>query len=82
MPKHRTGTREELETAQGKLRQREQELATLSDELTKERREVPWDFGLEIGFQQFLDRAPVGAKEGVRMRRHDGYDNAAGAPPS
>jgi predicted dithiol-disulfide oxidoreductase (DUF899 family) len=29
--------------------------------------------GLQLGFQQYLDLAPKGAKEGVRMRRHDEY---------
>jgi Bacterial protein of unknown function (DUF899) len=42
MPKRRTATREEWETARSKLREREQELARLSEKLTKERRQVPW----------------------------------------
>jgi predicted dithiol-disulfide oxidoreductase (DUF899 family) len=39
---------------------------------------TPPDFGLELGYEQFLDRAPFGAKEGVRMRRHDAYNGVAG----
>jgi predicted dithiol-disulfide oxidoreductase (DUF899 family) len=33
--------------------------------------------GLEMGYQQYLDRAPKGGKEGVPVRRHDEYDGAA-----
>jgi predicted dithiol-disulfide oxidoreductase (DUF899 family) len=28
---------------------------------------------LQLGFQQYLDLAPKGAKESARMRRHDEY---------
>jgi predicted dithiol-disulfide oxidoreductase (DUF899 family) len=42
MTKHRTGTREEWQAANTKLREHEQELSRLREELTRERRELPW----------------------------------------
>src|SRR5213080_5190557 len=42
MTEHKTGTREEWLAARMQLREREKELAERNDELTKERRELPW----------------------------------------
>jgi predicted dithiol-disulfide oxidoreductase (DUF899 family) len=42
MTEHKTGTREEWLAARMQLREREKELADRNDELTKERRELPW----------------------------------------
>ena len=39
---HRTGTREEFDSARAKLLEREKELTRADDELTKQRRELPW----------------------------------------
>src|SRR5947209_18996945 len=42
MPEHRIGTREEWEVARAELLKREKELTRMSDELARERRELPW----------------------------------------
>ncbi len=42
MPAHKTGTREEWLTARRKLLEREKEHASQSEELAKQRRELPW----------------------------------------
>jgi predicted dithiol-disulfide oxidoreductase (DUF899 family) len=42
MGEHKVGTREEWEAARGKLLEREEELTNLSDEIARERRELPW----------------------------------------
>jgi predicted dithiol-disulfide oxidoreductase (DUF899 family) len=42
MPEHKIGTREEWQTAREKLLEREKELTRRSDELARERRELPW----------------------------------------
>ena len=42
MAEHEVGTREEWEAAREKLYEREKELTRLSDEVAKQRRELPW----------------------------------------
>ena len=42
MPEHRVGTHEEWEAARTRLREREEELGKLDEEIAKERRELPW----------------------------------------
>jgi predicted dithiol-disulfide oxidoreductase (DUF899 family) len=42
MPDHRIGTREEWDAARGELLAREKELTHMSDELARQRRELPW----------------------------------------
>ena len=42
MPEHRTATREEWVAARAELLQREKELTRMSDELARQRRELPW----------------------------------------
>jgi predicted dithiol-disulfide oxidoreductase (DUF899 family) len=42
MPEHRTATREEWADARAELLKREKELTRMSDELARERRELPW----------------------------------------
>jgi predicted dithiol-disulfide oxidoreductase (DUF899 family) len=42
MTEHKVGTREEWETARNALLEREKELTRRSDELARERRELPW----------------------------------------
>jgi predicted dithiol-disulfide oxidoreductase (DUF899 family) len=42
MAEHRIGTREEWEAARGDLLTREKELTRMSDELARQRRELPW----------------------------------------
>jgi predicted dithiol-disulfide oxidoreductase (DUF899 family) len=42
MTSHRTGTREEMQAESKKLRERQHELSRQLDELTRERRELPW----------------------------------------
>jgi predicted dithiol-disulfide oxidoreductase (DUF899 family) len=42
MPDHKVGTREEYEAARAVLLEREKELTHKSDELARERRELPW----------------------------------------
>jgi predicted dithiol-disulfide oxidoreductase (DUF899 family) len=42
MPEHKVGTREEWQAAREKLLEREKELTHRSDELARERRELPW----------------------------------------
>ena len=42
MTKHTTGTREEWQAANEKLHEREKELSRLREELTRERRALPW----------------------------------------
>jgi predicted dithiol-disulfide oxidoreductase (DUF899 family) len=42
MTDHKVGTREEWEAARNKLAERENELAQLGEEVTKQRRELPW----------------------------------------
>jgi predicted dithiol-disulfide oxidoreductase (DUF899 family) len=42
MPDHKVGTQEEWQTARDELLKREKELTRLNDELTKQRRELPW----------------------------------------
>jgi predicted dithiol-disulfide oxidoreductase (DUF899 family) len=54
MTDHRVGTREEWQAAREQLLQREKELTRLSDELARERRELPWvpvekDYTFEAG---------------------------------
>jgi predicted dithiol-disulfide oxidoreductase (DUF899 family) len=42
MPEHKTGTRQEWEAAQADLLEREKQLTRMSDELVRQRRELPW----------------------------------------
>lgn len=42
MPEHKTATREEWEAARAELLKREKELTRMSDELARQRRELPW----------------------------------------
>src|SRR5438093_13338977 len=54
MTEHRTGTREEWLAARVELLEREKEQTRRSDELAKQRRELPWvrvekDYGFETG---------------------------------
>jgi predicted dithiol-disulfide oxidoreductase (DUF899 family) len=42
MPTHNVGTREEWDEARTRLREREEELGRLDEEIAKERRELPW----------------------------------------
>jgi predicted dithiol-disulfide oxidoreductase (DUF899 family) len=54
MPEHNVGTREEWQAAREKLLEREKELTHRSDELARERRELPWvpiekDYSFESG---------------------------------
>ena len=42
MPNHKTGTREEWDAARTELLGREKELTRMSDELARQRRELPW----------------------------------------
>jgi predicted dithiol-disulfide oxidoreductase (DUF899 family) len=42
MPEHKVGTREEWQAAREALAERENELAQLGEEVTKQRRELPW----------------------------------------
>jgi predicted dithiol-disulfide oxidoreductase (DUF899 family) len=42
MADHKTGTREEWEAARAELLEREKELTRMSDELARERRNLPW----------------------------------------
>ena len=42
MPEHRIGTREEWEEARAELLKREKELTRMSDDLARQRRELPW----------------------------------------
>ena len=52
MPQNRIGTREEWEAARAELLKREKELTRMSDELARERRDLPWvPVGKEYTFQ-------------------------------
>src|SRR5215813_7057631 len=42
MPEHRTATRDEWDAARAELLKREKELTRMSDELARQRRELPW----------------------------------------
>src|SRR5260370_28022850 len=42
MTDHKIGTREEWQAARAKLLSREKELTRMSDELARQRRELPW----------------------------------------
>jgi predicted dithiol-disulfide oxidoreductase (DUF899 family) len=42
MPEHKTGTREEWDTARAELLKGEKELTRMGDELARQRRELPW----------------------------------------
>src|SRR5436305_10119913 len=42
MPEHRTATREEWDAERAELLKREKELTRMSDELARQRRELPW----------------------------------------
>jgi predicted dithiol-disulfide oxidoreductase (DUF899 family) len=42
MPEHTTGTREEWDAARAELLKREKELTRMSDELARQRRDLPW----------------------------------------
>src|SRR4249920_1346314 len=42
MPKHAVGTREEWLATRKRLLEREQELGSLDEEISKERQELPW----------------------------------------
>jgi predicted dithiol-disulfide oxidoreductase (DUF899 family) len=42
MPEHKVGTHEEWEAARVELREREEELGKLDEELVKQRQELPW----------------------------------------
>jgi predicted dithiol-disulfide oxidoreductase (DUF899 family) len=42
MPEHKVGTRQEWQAAREELSERENELAKLSEEVTQQRRELPW----------------------------------------
>jgi len=67
MTKHKTGTREEMIAESKRLRQRQHVIAKELGELTEQRH-------IDLGYNQFLDRAPKEWKGGtIPTQRSDEY---------